>query len=105
MNFRFLSTVAVACAAVFTLCAAPKDSDPEVLSTKGGKRNYTGVYPDHVKTIAVITPGSYPNPKNANRAINLLAKPVTKSKSTPMCSTVPKAWRKTVIFPARSNCG
>ncbi len=83
MNFRFLSTVAVACAAVFTLCAAPKDSDPEVLSTKGGKRNYTGVYPSHVKTIAVVTPGSYPNPKNANRAINLLRKAGYKVKVYP----------------------
>ena len=33
------------------LHAAPRNSDPEVFSTKGGKRDYTGVYPAHIKTI------------------------------------------------------
>lgn len=54
------------------LHAAAKDSDPEVFSTKGGKRDYTGVYPAHVKTIAVITPASYPNPKNSKRGVKLM---------------------------------
>ena len=70
---HFFLSLALAVAAVITLQAAPaKNSDPEILSTKGGKRNYKGVYPDHVKTIAVITPGSYPNPKTTNAGIKLL---------------------------------
>ena len=51
---------------------AANNGDPEVFSTKGGKRDYTGVYPAHIKTIAVITPASYPNPKNSKRGVQLM---------------------------------
>lgn len=57
------------------------NSDPEILNTKGGKRNYSGVFP--VKTIAVITPGSYPSPKTANKGISLLRKAGYKVKVYP----------------------
>ena len=63
----------VALCVTFSGFAAPQqNSDPEILSTKGGRRSYKGVYPAHVKTIAVITPASYPNPKNGNAGIKLL---------------------------------
>lgn len=84
MKFRLLCILFTVCAAAFALSAAPaKNSDPEILSTKGGKRNYKGVYPPHVKTIAVITPGSYPNPKTANAGIALLRKAGYKVKVYP----------------------
>ena len=41
-----------------TLSGAPKQSDPGVLAVKGKGIDYTGVYPAHIKTIAVITPAS-----------------------------------------------
>ena len=71
-KINLLCAFLTACCMTLCLAAAKNDSDPEVLSSKGGKRNYTGVYP--VKTIAIITPGSYPNPKTANPAIKLLRK-------------------------------
>ena len=69
MKFRTIFSVVLFFAAV-SACAARNDADPEVLSSKGGKRDYKGVYP--IRTIAIITPGSYPNPKSANRGIALL---------------------------------
>lgn len=82
MKIRLLCILLAVCGATLVLPAAPaKNSDPEILSTKGGKRDYTGVYP--VKTIAVITPGSYPNPKTANAGINLLRKAGYKVKVYP----------------------
>ena len=69
--------------AVALVGAARNDSDPEVLKSKGGKRDYKGVYPPHVKTIAIITPGSYPNPKTSNRGIDLLRKAGYKVKVYP----------------------
>ena len=66
------------------LAAAPaNDSDPEIIKPKGEKRNFTGVYPDHVKTIAVITPGSYPNPKSLKSGVALLRKAGYKVKIYP----------------------
>lgn len=55
-----------------TLSGAPKQDDPEAFAVKGKGIDYTGVYPAHIKTIAVITPASYPSPKNFNAGIALL---------------------------------
>ena len=71
MKIKTIFSVALVLSSV-CLFAARDNSDPEVFSSKGGKRCFKGVYPAHVKTIAVITPGSYPNPKTANRGIALL---------------------------------
>ena len=84
--------VFAACGMALSLGAARNDSDPEVLSSKGGKRNYAGVYP--VKTIAIITPGSYPNPKTAKPAINLLRKAGYKVKVYPNVFLRPKGVEK-----------
>ena len=56
---------------LYPLSGASENADPEVLAKKG-TRNYTGVYPDHVKTVAVITPASYPAPKAFNEGLALL---------------------------------
>lgn len=55
-----------------TLSGAPKQEDPEAFAVKGKGIDYTGVYPAHIKTIAVITPASYPEPKNFNAGVALL---------------------------------
>ena len=56
---KSLLVLFVALCVTFPGFAAPQqNSDPEILSTKGGRRSYKGVYPAHVKTIAVITPAS-----------------------------------------------
>lgn len=80
LSLLFVFSLAFTCAAA---PAASANADPEILSTKGGKRNYTGVLPAKVKTIAVITPGSYPNPKTANSGIRLLRKAGYKVKVFP----------------------
>ena len=49
-------------------------SDPEVFAAKGAQRDYTGVFPENVKTIGVITPGSYPSAKNIRKSVKLLKK-------------------------------
>ena len=55
-----------------TLSGAPKQDDPEAFAVKGKSIDYTGIYPAHIKTIAVITPASYPEPKNFNAGVALL---------------------------------
>lgn len=92
-KINLLCAVFAACGMALSLGAAPRnDSDPEVLSSKGGRRNYTGVYP--VKTIAIITPGSYPNPKTANPAIKMLRKAGYKVKVYPNVFLRPKGVEK-----------
>lgn len=93
MKFKVISAVALVFS-VACLFAAEKDADPEILSTKGGKRSYKGVYPPHVKTIAVITPGSYPNPKTANRGFDLLRKAGYKVKVYPNVFNKPEGVEK-----------
>ena len=85
----------VALCVTFSGFAAPQqNSDPEILSTKGGRRSYKGVYPAHVKTIAVITPASYPNPKNGNAGIKLLRKAGYKVKIYPNVFNRPEGVEK-----------
>ena len=56
------------------LFAAPAANvpDPEVFKGKGKDRDYTGVFPADVKTIGIITPGSYPGEKNIRKSVKLL---------------------------------
>lgn len=56
----------------FVLAAAPKNADPEVFAGTKERINYTGVFPAHIKTVAVITPASYPAPRAVNKGIALL---------------------------------
>ena len=52
--------------------ASAPNADPEILKAKSGKRDYAGVFPAHVKTIAVITPASYPSPSYTKWGMNML---------------------------------
>ena len=66
------------------LCAAPAGNyDPEVFAAGGKARDYTGVLPPGVKTVAIITPASYPGPKELLAGIDLLRKAGYKVKVYP----------------------
>lgn len=69
--------------AAFNASAGSAAPDPEVFENKGTFRNYTGVFPKNVKTIAVITPGSYPNPRTIQQGVSLLQKAGYKVKVYP----------------------
>ncbi len=81
---RFISMLSLLFA-VMDICAAPAAdvSDPEVFAAKGKARNYTGVFPENVKTIGIITPGSYPVAKNIRKSVRLLEKSGYKVKIYP----------------------
>ena len=76
--FSLLPAIAGLCAA-----AAPAAPDPEIFESKGKERNYAGVFPEKVKTIAVITVGSYPSPATVKRGAALLRKAGYKVKIYP----------------------
>lgn len=59
---------------VCNVFAAPAASDPELFKAKGNFRDYTKVFPENVRTIAVITPGSYPKPDVVKRGVDFLRK-------------------------------
>ncbi len=65
------------------LFGAGNNYDPEVFAVRGKKRDYTGVLPPQVKTIAIITPASYPGPKALLAGIDLLRKAGYKVKVYP----------------------
>ncbi len=65
------------------LFASKSNYDPEVFAVRGKARDYTGVLPPEVKTIAIITPASYPAPTNLNAGIDLLRKAGYKVKVYP----------------------
>lgn len=77
-----------------TLSGAPKQDDPEAFAVKGKGIDYTGVYPAHIKTIAVITPASYPSPKNFNAGIALLRAAGLKVKVYPSATLKPEGLAK-----------
>ena len=56
------------------LFGAGNNYDPEVFTVRGKTRDYTGVLPPQVKTVAIITPASYPGPKALLAGIDLLRK-------------------------------
>ena len=89
--FAFIS---VFYAALMVSGAPVKNSDPEILKVKGAKRDYTGVFPPHVKTIAVITPASYPHPKSSRDGIALLKEAGYKVKVYPNAFTRPEGVEK-----------
>ena len=76
------------------LSGAPKQADPEAFAVKGKGIDYTGVYPAHIKTIAVITPASYPEPKNFNAGVALLRAAGLKVKVYPSATLKPEGLAK-----------
>ena len=78
----------------FVLSGAPKQDDPEAFAVKGKGIDYTGVYPANIKTIAVITPASYPEPKNFNAGVALLWAAGLKVKVYPSATLKPEGLAK-----------
>ena len=76
--FSLLPAIAGLCAA-----AAPAAPDPEIFESKNKDRSYAGVFPEKVKTIAVITVGSYPSPAAVEQGAALLQKAGYKVKIYP----------------------
>ena len=74
------------------LSGAP--SDPEAFAVKGKGIDYTGVYPANVKTVAVITPASYPAPGSFNAGIARLRAAGLKVKLYPHAAMVPENIKK-----------
>ncbi|MBE6391485.1 MAG: LD-carboxypeptidase [Lentisphaerae bacterium] len=77
------------------LFAANNNYDPEVFAVRGKARDYTNVFPPQVKTIAVITPASYPGPKTLLAGIKLLRKAGYKVKVYPNVLRKPEVADKT----------
>ena len=57
--------------------------DPEVFAAGKEIRDYTGVFPEKVKTIGLITPGSYPVAKHVKDSVRMLEKAGYKVKIYP----------------------
>ena len=58
---------------IYGICAAAANQpDPEVFKAGKKLRNYSGVFPKNVKTIGIITPGSYPIAANIKKSVKLL---------------------------------
>lgn len=81
-------------AALTAAAAGGGQSDPEIVKSKGAERNYAGIFPAHIKNIAVITPASYPNVKYTQKGIELLRKAGYKVKVAPNVFTRPEGVEK-----------
>ncbi|MBO5723249.1 MAG: LD-carboxypeptidase [Lentisphaeria bacterium] len=81
-KFISMQLLLVLISGVFAAPAA-KVPDPEIFSARGKIRDYTGVFPKNVKTIGIITPGSYPVVKNIMNSVRLLEKAGYKVKIYP----------------------
>ncbi|MBO5821715.1 MAG: LD-carboxypeptidase [Lentisphaeria bacterium] len=77
------------------LSGADSSFDPEVFAVRGKAPDYTGVFPPGVKTIAVITPASYPAPGNLLAGVELLRKAGYKVKVYPNVLRKPEGENKT----------
>ena len=62
---KFVS-LSLFCGLISTVFAAPAANvpDPEIFAAGKKVRNFAGIFPDHVKTIGLVTPGSFPVLKN-----------------------------------------
>ena len=80
------------------LLATPANADPEAFTLKGKNIDYTGVYPKHVKTVAIITPASYPAPKTFNKGIELLKAAGLKVKVYPNATKKPENIAKKILM-------
>lgn len=92
MNRMFLLGAAVLAAT--GLAAAPTQKsgrDAEISKeTSGNEQRYVGVLPDNVKTVAFISPASYPGSKAHRRGIELVEKAGYKVKVFPHAFTKPE---------------
>ena len=81
---KFVS-LSLFCGLISTVFAAPAANvpDPEIFAAGKKVRNFAGIFPDHVKTIGLVTPGSYPVVKNVMATVKLLEKAGYKVKIYP----------------------
>lgn len=77
--------------------AAPKQSNDAEISkeTSRNELRYAGVFPENVKTIAFISPASYPGSKAHRRGIELVEKAGYKVKVFPHAFTKPEKAKQT----------
>ena len=73
-----------------------KNDDSEAPSAAKGTQmpDYTGIYPDHIRTVAVITPASYPEPGLFNKGVELLRAAGLKVKVYPHATMKPDGLEK-----------
>ena len=92
-------------AAMFLVAAVavPKSgTDAEISKeTSGNELRYAGVFPDNVKTIAFISPASYPGSRAHRRGIELVEKAGYKVKVFPHAFTKPAKGEKTAPLADR----
>ena len=88
---------------VGTAAAAPKQNrDAEISKeTSRNELRYAGVFPDNVKTIAFISPASYPGGKAHRRGIELVKKAGYRVKVFPHAFTKPEKGKKSAPLADR----
>lgn len=90
MKKRCLMVFAALFAAAVSVAAPKQSSDAEISKeTSRNEQRYAGVFPDNVKTIAFISPASYPGSKAHRRGIELVEKAGYKVKVLPHAFTKP----------------
>ena len=91
------------CLAATALIAAPKQSTDAEISkeTSQDELRYVGVFPENVKTIAFISPASYPGSKAHRRGIELVEKAGYKVKVFPHAFTKPEKGKKSAPLADR----
>ena len=92
MKKCFLSVLMLLGGALF---ASGNNYDPEVFDARRKADDYSGVLPPRVKTIAIITPASYPAPKALLAGIELIRKAGYKVKVYPNVLRKPEKDDKT----------
>ncbi|MBP5531599.1 MAG: LD-carboxypeptidase [Lentisphaeria bacterium] len=84
----------------FSMCAAPDAAAANPAEPQGELR-YVGVFPPHVKTIAFISPGYYPEDVSHRRGIELVEKAGCKIRIMPHAFTVPKEGQRSAPLADR----
>ena len=85
------------------MAAAPKSGGDAEISreTSRNELRYAGVFPDNVKTIAFISPASYPGSRSHRRGIELVEKAGYKVKVFPHAFTKPEKGKKSAPLADR----
>lgn len=93
---KFYLMVFAAVFAVSAVAAPKRSTDAEISEeTSRDELRYAGVFPDNVKTIAFISPASYPGSKAHRRGIELVKKAGYKVKVFPHAFTKPEKGQRT----------
>ena len=103
MNSRMFWASAVFAALTATSAAAPATGGDAELSAEKSKDElrYSGVFPAHVKTVACISPASYPGSRSHRRGVELLKKAGYKVKVLPHAFTKPEKGQRSAPLADR----